>query len=260
MAKRVDLHTSKPSSTRTNKFDRLNKSPQKGKKSLLGLLGRVLLYSWISTILAVVVFKFIPVYFTPTMASRKIDALIEGEPSKIHSQWTPFQEIDKNCALAVIASEDQLFLEHSGFDFDAMSTAIIKNQKGKRIKGASTISQQVAKNVFLWQGRSYFRKALEAYFTVLIEFIWGKERILEVYLNVAETGKMTFGVEEACRRFYGHTAAEVSTTEAARIAACLPNPIRFSIDNPSPYVNKRTAFIKRQMKSLGGKQFLKELK
>jgi monofunctional biosynthetic peptidoglycan transglycosylase len=259
MAKRVDFNSTQPSSPRSNKFDRLNKAPKKGKKSIIRTIGRIFLYIWISTILAVVAYKFVPVYFTPTMAARKIEAIQKGESSKIYSQWSSIDEIDRNCALAVIASEDQLFLEHSGFDFDAMTTAIVKNQKGKRIKGASTISQQVAKNVFLWQDRSYFRKALEAYFTVLIELIWGKERILEVYLNVAETGKMTFGVEEACRRYYGHTAAEVSTTEAARIAACLPNPIRFSIKNPSGYVSKRTSFIKRQMSALGGKKFLKNL-
>ncbi len=259
MAKRVDLTNSSRNIPRTKKFDRLNKPAKKDKRSFWGLLRRSILYIWISTIIAVVLFKFVPIYFTPTMASRKIDALMDGKPSEIHSQWSAFDEIDRNCGLAVIASEDQLFLEHHGFDFDAMTTAIVKNQKGKRIKGASTISQQVAKNVFLWQGRSYFRKALEAYFTVLIEFIWGKERILEVYLNVAETGKMTFGVEEACRRYYGHTASEVSTTEAARIAACLPNPIRFSIEHPSGYVAKRTSFIKRQMSALGGKKFLKDL-
>ena len=259
MAKRVDLNNTSRSTPRGNKFDRLNKSPKKGSSSYFKKIGRLILYIWISTIVAVVLFKFVPVYFTPTMASRKIDALMDGEPSKIHSQWTSYEEIDRNCPLAVIASEDQLFPEHHGFDFEAMGTALIKNQKGKRIKGASTISQQVAKNVFLWQGRSYFRKALEAYFTVLIEFIWGKERIMEVYLNVAETGKMTFGVEEACRRYYGHTSAEVSTTEAARIAACLPNPIRFSIKNPSGYVSKRTSFIKRQMSALGGKKFLRNL-
>ncbi len=259
MAKRVDFNSTQPSSPRSNKFDRLNKAPKKGKKSIIRTIGRIFLYIWISTILAVVAYKFVPVYFTPTMAARKIEAIQKGESSKIYSQWSSIDEIDRNCALAVIASEDQLFLEHSGFDFDAMTTAIVKNKKGKRIKGASTISQQVAKNVFLWQDRSYFRKALEAYFTVLIELIWGKERILEVYLNVAETGKMTFGVEEACRRYYGHTAAEVSTTEAARIAACLPNPIRFSIKNPSGYVSKRTSFIKRKMSALGGKKFLKNL-
>jgi monofunctional biosynthetic peptidoglycan transglycosylase len=259
MAKRVDLTNTSRNTSRSNKFDRLNKSPRKKSNSFFKSIGKILFYIWLSTIGAVVLFKFVPVFFTPTMAVRKIEAIMEGEKSEIHSQWAPYNEIDRNCALAVIASEDQLFPEHSGFDFEAMSTAIAKNRKGKKIKGASTISQQVAKNVFLWQDRSYFRKALEAYFTVLIEFVWGKERILEVYLNVAETGKMTFGVEEACRQFYGHTSAEVSTTEAARIAACLPNPIKFSVKNPSGYVAKRTSSIKRQMSALGGKKFLKNL-
>jgi monofunctional biosynthetic peptidoglycan transglycosylase len=161
--------------------------------------------------------------------------------------------------LAVIASEDQLFPDHHGFDFDAMWGAVNNNLKGKRIKGASTISQQVAKNVFLWQGRSYLRKGLEAYFTLMIELIWGKKRIIEVYLNIAETGKMTFGVEAASRKYYGHSAEELSTTEAARLAACLPNPIRFSVASPSGYVNKRTQAIKRQMKALGGKKFLRSI-
>lgn len=259
MARRVDLTNNTQSRTRTNKFDRLNKPTKKKSRSIWGILGRILFLVWLSTIVAVVVFKFVPVYFTPTMASRKIEAISEGKPSEIHHRWTPLSEIDRNCALAVIASEDQLFLDHNGFDFEAMSTALIKNQKGKRIRGASTISQQVAKNVFLWQDKSYIRKGLEAYFTVLIEFIWGKERIMEVYLNVAETGNMTFGVEEASRRYYGHSASEVSTTEAARIAACLPNPIVYSVKNPSSYVKKRTSFIKRQMSALGGKKFLSNL-
>jgi monofunctional biosynthetic peptidoglycan transglycosylase len=259
MAKRVDLSNTSRNTPRSNKFERLNKSPKKSSFSVLKIVGRILFYIWISTIAAVVLYKFVPVAFTPTMASRKIEAIMEGKPSEIHSQWTSYDEIDRNCALAIIASEDQLFPEHKGFDFEAMTTAFAKNRKGKKIKGASTISQQVAKNVFLWQDRSYFRKALEAYFTVLIELVLGKERILEVYLNVAETGKMTFGVEEACRRYYGHTSAEVSTSEAARMAACLPNPIKFSVANPSGYVVKRTAFIKRQMAALGGKKFLKNL-
>lgn len=259
MAKRVVLTNNSRSTTRNNKFDRLNKPSKKSSFSALRLIGKILFYIWLSTFAAVVLFKFVPVTFTPTMASRKIEAIMDGKPSEIHSQWASYDEIDPNCALAVIASEDQLFPEHNGFDFESLTKAIAKNRQGKKIKGASTISQQVAKNVFLWQDRSYFRKALEAYFTVLIEFIWGKERILEVYLNVAETGKMTFGIEEACRRYYGHTSAKVSTTEAARIAACLPNPNIYSIEHPSGYVAKRTSFIKRQMRALGGNNFLKNL-
>jgi monofunctional biosynthetic peptidoglycan transglycosylase len=263
MAKRVDLSNSTRSSTRGSKFSRFeSNAPKQGKWTInrvVRRIGRYFLYVWISTLVAIVLLKFIPVYFTPTMASRKIDAILAGEPSKISSHWTPYEQLDRNAALAVIASEDQLFPVHHGFDFDAMWGAVNNNLKGKRIKGASTISQQVAKNVFLWQGRSYIRKGLEAYFTLMIELIWGKKRILEVYLNIAETGKMTFGVEAASRKYYGHSAEELSTSEAARIAACLPNPIRFSIKSPSNYINKRTQAIKGQMKGLGGKKYLRSI-
>lgn len=199
----------------------------------------------------VVLLKWVPVLVTPTMLDRKFTALAEGRESEIHYDWTPYEKLSDQAALAAVAAEDQRFPEHYGFDFDAMGMAFRNNMKGKRIKGASTISQQVAKNVFLWQGRSYFRKALEAWFTLLIETIWGKERILEVYLNVAETGPMTFGFEAACRRFYGHSAQTMSRTEAARVAAVLPNPNRFSVTNPSGFVERRTRFIARQMGRLG---------
>ena len=218
---------------------------------------KTLLYGFITSIITVFVLKFVPVWVTPTMVDRKITALFEGRDSEIHSDWESYDNISKEVALAVVASEDQLFPEHNGFDFDAMYGAFRHNLRGKRIKGASTISQQVAKNVFLWQGRSYVRKVLEVYFTALIELIWGKERILEVYLNVAETGKMTFGVEAAALRFYGHRAGSLSRTEAARIAAVLPSPNRFSISNPSGYIQRRTNFITRQMRGLGGKAYLK---
>lgn len=209
------------------------------------------------SLVTVVLLKFVPVWITPTMIDRKITAIAEGRDSEIHSDWESYDNISKEAALAVVASEDQLFPEHYGFDFEAMWGAFRHNLKGKRIKGASTISQQVAKNVFLWQGRSYIRKVLEVYFTFLIEVIWGKERILEVYLNVAEMGKMTFGVEATSLRFYGHGAKSLSRTEAARIAAVLPSPNRFSIANPSGYVQRRTNFIVRQMRGLGGKAYLK---
>lgn len=259
MAKRIEINkkTPGPASGR-NKFERLTKKSSK-KSSWFKKLILFFLYIWGFSLFSVLFLKFFPVYFTPTMASRKIDALIEGKPSKIYSQWTSYKDLDKNAAIAVVASEDQVFPNHNGFDFDAMIGAVKHNMKGKKIRGASTISQQVAKNVFLWQGRSYFRKGLEVYFTFLIELIWGKERILEVYLNVAETGPMTFGVEAACRRYYGHSGTEISTSEAARIAAVLPSPNRFSIEHPSAYVRKRTSAIQRQMKGLGGKNYLKNL-
>ena len=261
MAKRVNFNQDFKSKSVGSKFDNVGGSSKtKNQKWSFAYffrkLGLYLFYVWLSTVFAIVLLKFVPVYFTPTMASRKIDAIMEGKPSKIHSQWTPYAQISKNYPLAILASEDQLFPEHHGFDFKAMWGAVKYNMKGKKIKGASTISQQVAKNVFLWQDRSYIRKGLEVYFTLMIELVWGKKRILEVYLNVAETGKMTFGVEQASRRFYNHSSEEASTTEAARLAACLPNPIRFSIENPSNYINRRTANIKRQMSGLGGKKFL----
>jgi len=260
MAKRIEYSKKTPTpASGGNKFERLSKkSPPK--RSWLKKVGFFFLYLWIFSLFSVVFLKFFPVYFTPTMASRKIDALLEGNPSKIYSQWSSYKELDKNVAIAVIASEDQAFPDHNGFDFDAMYGAVKHNMKGKKIRGASTISQQVSKNVFLWQDRSYIRKGLEVYFTFLIELIWGKERILEVYLNVAETGPMTFGAEAACRRYYGHSGAEISTSEAARIAAVLPSPNRFSIEHPSAYVRKRTSAIQRQMRGLGGVKYLENLK
>jgi monofunctional biosynthetic peptidoglycan transglycosylase len=224
---------------------------------LLFIAFRFLLVFFGVSIAWVAILKFVPVWVTPYMLSCKIDAIKADEDTEIFKDWEPYENISKEVALAVVASEDQNFPNHWGFDFDEIYDAITK--KTKRVRGASTISQQVAKNVFLWHGRSYFRKGLEAYFTVLIEFIWGKERILEVYLNVAEMGKMTFGVEAASRRYYKKPAKDLSRSEAARIAAVLPNPIRFSIQNPSAYVNKRTGQISRQMRALGGQKYIADL-
>ncbi len=220
---------------------------------------KFLIYFFGISLVGVLVLKFVPIWVTPTMIDRKVTAIVHGRDAEIHSDWEPYENISKEVALAVVASEDQLFPQHLGFDFNAMWGAFRHNLKGKKIKGASTISQQVAKNVFLWQGRSYVRKVLEVYFTFLIELIWGKERILEVYLNVAEMGKMTFGVEAASLRYYGHSAKGISKAEAARIAAVLPSPNRFSISNPSKYVQKRTNFIMRQMRGLGGKAYIADL-
>lgn len=224
---------------------------------LYGYCLKLLLWVFLVSVLWVVVLKFVPVWFTPLIISRKIEAIGAGEDSKIHKNWRSYDKISKEVALAVVASEDQAFPSHWGFDFDEIQDAL--SEKRKRLRGASTISQQVAKNVFLWNGRSYIRKALEAYFTILIELIWGKKRILEVYLNVAETGPMTFGVEAASQRYYGHSASSLSRTEAARIAAVLPSPRRFSIRNPSVYVQRRTSQITRQMRALGGKLYLRNL-
>ncbi len=226
---------------------------------LYWLLVRVVVFLLITSFGAVVVLKYVPIWVTPLVVSRWIDTFGTDESSHVYKKWRSYDDISKEAALAVIASEDQAFPRHWGFDFDEIQDAIRENQHRKRPRGASTITQQVAKNVFLWSGRSYVRKGLEVYFTVLIELIWGKRRILEVYLNVAETGPMTFGVEAASQRFYHHSAAELSRNEAARIAAVLPNPILLSIRNPSNYVQRRTRQIARQMRALGGQKYIRNL-
>lgn len=218
---------------------------------------KIFLAFFVISVVWVIVLRFLPVWVTPYMISRKIDAFADDEDTDIDHDWEPYENISKEVALAVVASEDQNFPNHWGFDFDQIYDAMTEDRK--RARGASTISQQVAKNVFLWHGRSYIRKGLEAYFTVLIEVLWSKERILEVYLNVAEMGKMTFGVEAASLRYYNKSAKRLTRYESARIAAVLPNPIRFSIKNPSAYVNKRTNQIVRQMRYLGGQKYLADL-
>ncbi|WP_461133804.1 monofunctional biosynthetic peptidoglycan transglycosylase [Spirosoma lituiforme] len=207
----------------------------------------------------VIVLKYVPVWVTPLIVSRWMDTFGTDESSQVYKRWRPYDKISKEAALAVVSSEDQAFPTHWGFDFDEIQDAIKENQTRKRPRGASTISQQVAKNVFLWNGRSYIRKGLEVYFTALIELIWGKKRILEVYLNVAETGPMTFGVEAAAQRYYGHSSATLSRDEAARIAAVLPNPRLFSIKKPSAYIQRRTRQIARQMRYLGGQKYIRNL-
>ena len=209
------------------------------------------------SVIWVILLRFVPVWVTPYMLSRKMEAFKADEPTELYHDWEPYENISKEVALAVVASEDQNFPNHWGFDFDQIYNAV--TEKRKRARGASTISQQVAKNVFLWHGRSFIRKGLEAYFTILIELIWDKERILEVYLNVAEMGEMTFGVEAASLRYYNKSAKKLTRHEAARIAAVLPNPVRFSIKNPSAYVNKRTGQIVRQMRYLGGQEYIADL-
>ncbi|MFN3848275.1 MAG: monofunctional biosynthetic peptidoglycan transglycosylase [Spirosomataceae bacterium] len=220
---------------------------------------KITIYFFIISISLVIIYKWVPIPVTSTMIARKMEAIADGKDSEIHYDWVSYDEMSKEAGLAVVAAEDQLFPTHWGFDFEAMGNAFSRNLKGKKIRGASTISQQVAKNVFLWQSRNYVRKALEVYFTFLIELIWGKERILEVYLNVAEMGNMTFGVEEASKRYYGKSAKNLARTEAARIAAVLPSPRKWSIAKPGPYVNRRTLQITRQMRALGGVKYIGDL-
>ena len=212
----------------------------KSNKSLMNrfwrFLRKIILLFFVLSIFWVVLLRYIPIYFTPLMIIRTFESISEGEASRNIKCWVPINDISPNMVQAVVASEDNLFLEHSGFSFKDMQKAIEENKKGKSIRGGSTISQQTAKNVFLWPQKSYIRKGLEAYFTVLIEFIWSKERIMEVYLNVIEMGKGVYGVEAASETYFNKPALKLTKYQAALIAACLPNPRRFKVDNPSPYV------------------------
>jgi monofunctional biosynthetic peptidoglycan transglycosylase len=199
----------------------------------------------------VVLFKFVPVPLTPLMLIRVWEQKMEGKEMILSHSWVPLSEISPNLQKAVIASEDQKFLTHNGFDLQAIEKAYQGNKKGKKIKGGSTISQQTAKNVFLWPGRSYLRKGLEAYFTVLIEWIWGKERIMEVYLNSIEMGNGVYGAKEAARVWYRKDSKNLTIYEAAGIAAILPNPRIYRATNASHYINGRKTFIVKQMGYLG---------
>ncbi|SIO03677.1 monofunctional biosynthetic peptidoglycan transglycosylase [Algoriphagus halophilus] len=198
-----------------------------------------------------VLYRFVPVPVTPLMVIRLFEQTFDSEKKvKLSKDWVPMAEISKNAPQAVVAAEDQKFLDHHGFDFEAMKKAWEGNQKGKNIKGASTITQQTVKNVFLWPDRSYLRKGLEAYFTVLVELIWPKERILEVYLNVIEMGNGIYGIEAAAQNYYNKPAAKLNRNEAAMIAAVLPNPIRWNPKKPTPYIIGRQAWILKQMNNL----------
>lgn len=220
-------------------------------KKILRFLWKAMLWFFGLSILSVVIFKWVPVPFTPLMITRAIDQKMAGEEMTSSHDWVPIEEISVNMQKAVIASEDGNFMTHNGFDFDAIKKAMENNEKGKKLKGGSTISQQTAKNVFLWQGRSYLRKGLEAYFTVLIELIWGKERIMEVYLNSIEMGNGVYGVQAAANHWYGKTAADLSKREAAGIAAILPNPRKFKASNSSSYIERRKTRIVRHMRYVG---------
>ncbi|AWH88378.1 monofunctional biosynthetic peptidoglycan transglycosylase [Limnobaculum parvum] len=201
----------------------------------------------------IIIFAFLPVPFSAVMVEKQLGAWLTGNFSYVaHQTWVSMDDISPHMALAVIASEDQKFPNHWGFDMNAIASAFSHNErKPNRIRGASTISQQTAKNLFLWNGRSWLRKGLEAGLTVGMELAWTKRRILTVYLNVAEFGEGVFGVEEAAQRYFGKSAKNLTPSESARLAAVLPNPIRFKANKPSGYVIQRQNWILRQMRQLG---------
>lgn len=223
------------------------------------IIGLILIFL-AASILAVAALRWIDPPYTAFMAQAQAAAWASRDSNYVfrHS-WVDLDRISPNLPLAVVASEDQKFPEHWGFDVEAIEKAYALNQHSHKVRGASTISQQVAKNLFLWSGRSYFRKGLEAYFTILIESLWPKRRILEVYLNIAEFGFGTYGAEAAAQRFFHKPASRLTRGDAAALAAVLPNPERLSAAAPSRYVQQRREWILGQMQALGGPEMLGEI-
>ena len=214
------------------------------------LLRWIVLLFFGSTILAVLIYKWCPVYVTPLMIIRCAQQVSHGEKLRLKHHWVPLDSMSIYMPVAVMASEDQRFLTHNGFDFIEINKTIEERRSGKRFRGGSTISQQTAKNVFLWPKASWVRKGLEAYFTVLIEFIWGKERIMEVYLNSIEMGDGIYGAEAVAQQHFGRRAITLTRPNCALIAATLPNPLKFSSKEPSSYMLKRQTAIMNQMRHI----------
>ena len=214
----------------------------------------------VATVGMVLLMRWVDPWTSAFMIESRIGAAARGDRTyRTDYRWADWSEISPNVAIAVVASEDQKFPDHAGFDFDAIADAIEDSADGGPMRGASTISQQVAKNLFLWPGRSFVRKSIEAYLTVLLETLWPKRRILEVYLNVAEFGPGVFGVGAASRRYFGKPPAQLDREEAARLAAVLPAPRQLHADRPSEYVRSRTQRIQQEMARLGGAGYLRPM-
>jgi len=233
-------------------------SSKSKKKGVFSRIIRFLFKGILILLVSHFLYLLILIWVDPPITLTQVGSLFSGDGFKRKN--ISLDEIDPQTALAFIASEDQLFAEHNGFDWESIEKAMDNNKENPgKIRGASTISQQVAKNVFLWQGRSWFRKGLEVYCTFLIEKIWGKRRILEIYLIVAQTGKGIYGIEAAAQHYFQKPASRLTNAEAARIAACLPNPEIYAVEKPGPYVKKRTQWILKQMQNLNGDKYLWKL-
>jgi monofunctional biosynthetic peptidoglycan transglycosylase len=227
-------------------------------KKIWRFIWRAVLFFFISTILAVIVFRFVPVPITILMIDRCIQQKLDGKPMKLEKRWVPLDQISNHLQLAVFASEDQNFLWHHGFDFGAIEKAMSYNEKQEKkkhpkLRGASTISQQCAKNAFLFPSRNFIRKGLEVYFTFLIELFWSKQRIMEVYLNIIEMGNGIYGAEAASQFYFHRHAKDLTYEQSALIAACLPEPLKLNPASPSNYMIVREQFILTQMNLWGGK-------
>ncbi len=221
---------------------------------------KVVIIFFLFSIFSVLLLQWVDPSTSSIMIQRKISAIFSSEQSStIYFSWVDYDDISVNAKLAVIAAEDQNFPHHFGFDLKQIEKAINQSQRGRRLRGASTITQQVAKNLFLWEGKSFIRKGFEAYFTLLLEIFWSKQRILEVYLNIAEMGNMIFGIDAASQKYYNRMPSKLTKEQAALIAAVLPNPIKYSVVNPSGYTLRRKNWITTQMESLGGGKYIEKL-
>jgi monofunctional glycosyltransferase len=224
-------------------------------RSLVILVLAWLALSW----LVVLVLRFVPPWTSAVMLERQVGAWVRGEDDfHLRQHWVPWAQVSRWVPLAMVAGEDQKFPYHHGFDFDSIHDAMDAADDGKRLRGASTISQQVAKNLFLWNGRSFVRKGLEAWFTVLIEITWPKQRILEVYVNIAELGDGIYGVGAASDAYFHTSPAQLGPAQAARLAAVLPSPRRLHAGRPSAYVQRRANWIQQQMNQLGGPAYIED--
>lgn len=214
----------------------------------------------VASVLQVLALRFVDPPCSAFMLGRQVEAWTAGDwRFRVAYEWRDLDRIAASLPLSVVAAEDQNFAAHFGFDLEAIRKARAHNARGGRMRGASTISQQVAKNLFLWQGRSWLRKGLEAWYTLLIEAAWPKRRVLEVYVNVAEFGDGIYGAQAAARRYWGRDAAALTAAQSARLAAVLPAPKRYDARDPGPYVQRRAAWIQRQVGQLGGEAYLRRL-
>jgi monofunctional glycosyltransferase len=251
----MDIANDKPKELQVEETPQQQKRPGKFRRRCLSILKWMAIAFFGSTIFAIILFSFINPPLTPLMISRAFDKKPNGELVGIHKKWVSYKEISPNMIQAVVASEDNNFLNHWGVDMDAMQKAMDYNRRHRRKHGASTITQQVAKNVFLWPARTYIRKGFELYFTFAIEAIWSKKRIMVVYLNVIETGDGLYGVEAAANKYFHKSASELTRNEAALIAAAIPSPRKRSPANPTAYLLRRQARILRLMNKVGKVNF-----
>ena len=237
----------------------LNRSLRRFMRLLWRIVWRGVLAFVLLSVALVLLFRVVPPPGSMVMVERKIQSWVHSEPMNIQREWRGWASLSDNAKLAVIAAEDQRFPHHRGFDLVELRRALQASQEGGRLRGASTLSQQTAKNVFLWTGRSWTRKGLEAWFTLLIEILWSKQRILEVYLNVAEWDRGVFGLEAAAQHYFGASSSSLTERQASLLAAILPSPLTRSAARPDAQVERRSQWIRQQMHNLGGADYLEHL-